>query len=92
MTPGQLTEKIHRDKSTTTALVKKLEGGGFLKIEKSMDDCRKKLISLTEKGKKYNELTAGLSKELIETAYRNFSLDEKEKIFSLLTRISENLN
>lgn len=91
MLMGELSSAINRDKSTATALVKKLEKLGFVKTEKSAEDSRKKIITLTEKGKKYNETTAELSKELLTKAFKGFSDDEKNSLLSLLCKLSENL-
>lgn len=91
LSSGDLSEKINRDKSTTTALVKKLEEMELVKTEKCSIDSRKKYVSLTEKGKEYTETTQNLSRELIETAYKGFSEEEKMSLLSLLEKLSENL-
>lgn len=91
MLMGELSSAINRDKSTTTALVKKLEKLGFVKTEKSAEDSRKKIITLTEKGKKYNETTSELSKNLLAKAFNEFSDEEKNSLLSLLCKLSENL-
>ena len=91
VTLGELTKAINRDKSTTTALVRKLEKLSLVKTEKCPKDSRKKYISLTENGKQYNETTKNLSKELIETAYKGFSDQEKESVMALLEKMSANL-
>lgn len=91
MLMGELSSAINRDKSTTTALVKKLEKLGFVKTEKSAEDSRKKIITLTEKGKKYNETTSELSKNLLAKAFNEFSDEEKNSLLSLLSKLSENL-
>lgn len=91
MQMGELSEKINRDKSTTTVLVRKLEKIGLVKIEKAESDSRKKIITLTEKGKAFNEKTSKLSEKLIFGCYRGFSEEEKVMLLSFLNRISENL-
>ena len=92
MKMGELSEVINRNKSTTTALVKKLENLGFVQVEKSKEDSRKKIIALTEKGEKYNEVTAEISSELMKKAFKNFSEDEKQNLLNELLKLSENLN
>ena len=91
MTLGELTAEINRDKSTTTALVKKLEELGLVQTKRCPLDSRKKYISLTENGKEYDKTTETLSTELIETAYKGFSEDEKESLLQLLEKLSGNL-
>ncbi len=88
---GELSERINRNKSTATALVKKLENAQLVKIEKDDSDSRKKWISLTEKGRAYNATTESLSNELLECAYRNFSQEEKERLLELLEKLHSNL-
>ena len=53
MTMGDLAEKINRDKSTTTVLVRKLESEGFITGEPDPADKRSRIIFLTEKGKSH---------------------------------------
>jgi MarR family transcriptional regulator, organic hydroperoxide resistance regulator len=86
----ELSQRINRDKSTTTVLVRKLEQEGFIKSEANSEDARSKFISLTEKGRKYNELTADLSDELLKTFYRGFSELEQQQVCNFLVRIADN--
>lgn len=88
----QLAEKINRDKSTTTVLVRKLESLGLVKEEPDLNDKRNKIISLTEKGKEYNQITSEISKELIDTFYKDFTDSEKEKLWAFLCRIEKNFS
>lgn len=91
MTMGQIAEKINRDKSTTTVLIKKLVEKGLVKTENCSEDSRKKIISLTEDGKKYNALTGGISRQLLEACYKDFSGEEKETLLKLLVKMSRNI-
>ena len=88
---GELAEKINRDKSTATVLVRKLEKEGFIFMEKDSSDSRKKIIRLSENGMKFNSATENLSRQLISSAFSSFSDNEKEELLSLLYRIYENL-
>ena len=90
LTMSEIAARINRDKSTTTVLVRKLEKAGFVKSEISAVDSRSKFIMLTDQGKEYNKVTEKLSKELIATFYKGFSDTEKQQIFNLLKRISDN--
>ncbi len=91
MTFGEISEKINRDKSTTTVLVKKLEKSGLVEIKKCEKDNRRKFVSLTEKGEEYNCVTEKLSSELLETSYKNFSDAEKNTLLNLLEKLYENI-
>ena len=87
---GDLAKRINRDKSTTTVLVRKLEQEGFVQTKPSPDDARSKLVFLTAKGRKYNEVTEELSAELLTTFYKGFTPEEQEKVCRYLKRIADN--
>lgn len=91
MTMGEIAEKINRDKSTTTVLIKKLLEKGLVETENCREDSRKKYISLTEEGKKYNTMTGEISKQLLEVCYRDFSEEEKNILLNLLKKMNSNL-
>ena len=90
MTMGDLSEKINRDKSTTTVLVRKLEAEGFITGESDPADKRSRIIYLTEKGKQFNKTARELSSELLDTFYKGFSDNEKETFLQFLLRIKKN--
>ncbi len=87
---GEISLRINRDKSTTTVLVRKLISEGLVKSEKGKDG-RKKFISLTDKGKEYNDFTGGISSDLLTLCYKDFSPEEKEKLLYLLEKMRKNL-
>jgi len=88
---SELSQKINRDKSTTTVLVKKLEQSGLVEQKKDPNDSRKKQIQLTPKGSQYNEKTNDLSNELMQNSWKNFTVQEKTQLVSLLNKLSANL-
>ncbi len=90
MTMGDLSEKINRDKSTTTVLVRKLEKEGFITGDPAPSDKRSRIIYLTENGKQFNKTARELSQELLGTFYKGFSEEEKENFFHTLLRIRDN--
>ena len=92
MTMGELSEKINRDKSTTTVLVRKLEKEGFITGDPDPADKRSRIIYLTEKGNQFNSTARQLSKELLDTFYKDFTEEEKISFFSALIKIKENFN
>ncbi|MBP5520079.1 MAG: MarR family transcriptional regulator [Treponema sp.] len=89
---GDLAEKINRDKSTTTVLVRKLEREGYVKGEADPTDRRSRIIYLTEKGKQFNSLAQELSRDLLSTFFNGFSEDEKNNFYQMLLRIKKNFN
>ncbi|MDE6736734.1 MAG: MarR family transcriptional regulator [Treponemataceae bacterium] len=91
MTLGELAQRINRDKSTTTVLVRKLEATDLVATERDESDSRKKYIRLTEKGTAYNAVTARLSDELLRTSYRDFSAAEQDELLRLLLKLHGNI-
>lgn len=90
MTMGELSEKINRDKSTTTVLVRKLEKDGFITGDAAPNDKRSRIIYLTEKGRQFNATAQELSSDLLGTFFRGFTENEKEEFFKTLLRIKKN--
>ena len=90
ITMKELAAKINRDKSTTTVLVRKLEGAGLVKVTVDSADKRNKLLALTPKGAEYNQITQEISQELMKTFYKGFSLEEKKKFSEFLQKIKSN--
>ena len=90
MTMGDLAEKINRDKSTTTVLVRKLEAAGFLTGSSDPSDKRSRIIFLTPKGKQFNKTAKALSEELLSTFYKDFTDEEKSTFLRLLLKIQNN--
>lgn len=87
---NELAKIINRDKSTTTVLIRKLEKEGYIKTSASAEDRRIKIVSLTEKGKKYNSSTGEISTELLQCFYKGFTDEEKETFTKMLIRIAGN--
>ena len=90
MTMGELSEKINRDKSTTTVLVRKLEKDGFITGDAAPNDKRSRIIYLTEKGRQFNATAQELSSDLLGTFFKGFTENEKEEFFKTLRRIKKN--
>ncbi len=90
LTMSDLAESINKDKSTTTALVIKLEKAGLVERSSSNKDKRVVYIKLSKQGASYADSLATISKELTETCYKNFTEKEKKTVFSLLNKISSN--
>lgn len=87
---SELSKKINRDKSTTTALCKKLEEKGFIERSQCTIDKRHTYISLSKKGRSYEDTLNNISKELIQTALKDFSASQKKEILELLTKMKNN--
>lgn len=92
LTMGNLSKLINRNKSTTTVLIRKLIEEDLIKVDHSQKDTRKKIISLTEKGREYNSLTTSVSQNLLASCYRGFTSEEKDTLLELLKKMSKNLD
>ena len=90
MTMGELAERINRDKSTTTVLVRKLESEGLITGTPDPTDKRSRIICLTKKGQKFNTTARELSSELLGTFYKGFTEEEKQQFFDSLLKIQDN--
>ena len=91
LTMGELSERINRDKSTTTILVKKLLEEGLVEVFRSGKDSRKRLVRLTKKGSDLSPMTEGISRTLMEACYKDFSEEEKNTLLFLLKKLCINL-
>jgi DNA-binding MarR family transcriptional regulator len=92
LTMKELSARINRDKSTATALVKKLETAGFITREQSEADNRVTSVSLSEAGRRITGTTSAISKELVDTCYAGFTDEEKEAVYGYLKRIGANFS
>ena len=90
LTMSQLTTLIHRDKSTVTALVKKLKTSGYVEKIQNPEDNRVTYIRLSERGAQYTKSTSEISAKLNETCCKGLSQEEQQTIFSLLQKIAKN--
>ncbi len=90
MTMKEISKKIGKDKSTVTSLVRKLETLGYVKKEVSAIDKRNTYILLTEKARDLEPTFNSISDQVKETAYKDFTQEEKEEFLRLLKKLSSN--
>ena len=64
---GDLAARIHRDKSTVTTLVKKLEAAGYVTRKRCTTDSRAMHIHLTGKGRALRPDFFAISRKLMDT-------------------------
>ena len=84
-----LSEKIRRDKSTLTVLVRKLENLGYVRREPDGADKRVSIIHLTEKGLQFQALFESISGELIDKIWGETPLEERRAIDDTLKKMLE---
>jgi MarR family transcriptional regulator, organic hydroperoxide resistance regulator len=87
----ELAKKIDRDKSTVTALVKKLIALGYIETTPETKDSRVKVVSLTEKGLQMKPDFDAISKILLDRTYGNCSARESEVIVRGLEKLLRNM-
>ena len=90
LTMKDIANKIGKDKSTVTSLINKLESLGYIKKEKSMEDKRITYINLTEKARSIEDRFNFISSQVKDTAYNNFTDEEKEVFLRLLRKLNSN--
>ncbi|CEI73254.1 MULTISPECIES: MarR family winged helix-turn-helix transcriptional regulator [Romboutsia] len=90
LTMKEISKKIGKDKSTVTSLVNKLIDLGYVKKEKCTKDKRVTYISLTQKAKNIEDKFNFISSQVKETAYKDFTKEEKEEFLRLLRKLSSN--
>ena len=90
LTMKEIAKKIGKDKSTVTALVNKLINLGYIKKEKCKIDKRVTYISLTDKAFNIRDTFDFISSQVKETAYKNFTEEEKKELLRLLRKLSTN--
>jgi MarR family transcriptional regulator, organic hydroperoxide resistance regulator len=86
----ELAKRIDRDKSTLTALVKKLITMGYIETTRDKKDSRVTLVTLTEKGWQLKPDFDEISETLLKRAYGNCSTREKEVIVGGLEKLFSN--
>ncbi|EIT85679.1 organic hydroperoxide resistance transcriptional regulator OhrR [Fictibacillus macauensis ZFHKF-1] len=69
LTVKALGEKLYLDSGTLTPMLKRMETNGLIHRNRSQQDERSVMVSLTEEGKKLQEKAACIPQELIETIH-----------------------
>ncbi len=87
----EICEDIKISKSTTSKMINKLEGEGYLRMERSPKDRRVKLIYLTGKKNEVRDIVREIEEEVDEILFKDFSEDEREKFIEYLLKILENV-
>jgi len=90
LTMKEIAKKIGKDKSTVTPLINKLIDLGYIQKEKSPIDKRITYISLTPKAREIESTFNHISDQVKETAYKDFTKEEKEEFLRLLKKLNSN--
>lgn len=87
----QLAQTIEKDKSTVTALVRKLIELGYIERIKSSTDRRVTHIKLTEKTLSHISDFQAISKKLTQKAYQDIAPEDQKRVVELMRQVLKNL-
>ncbi len=90
LTMSQIAKKIGKDKSTVTPLINKLFQLGYIDKLKSEDDKRITYITITDKGRQLESTFNSITSQVHDTAYKNFTPEEKQIFLELLKKLNMN--
>ncbi len=87
----EICEDINISKSTTSKMINKLQGEGYLKMERDPEDKRVKRVYLTDKKYEIEDIVEEIEKEVDEIIFKDFDQKEQEQYIEYLHRILENV-
>jgi DNA-binding MarR family transcriptional regulator len=90
MTMSDLAAAIRRDKSTVTALVKKLELLGYLRRRQAREDSRTINVTLTEKGERLRATFTDISERLYRIGFAGIAADDIKRMEETLEKVIAN--
>ena len=90
MTMQALSEKINRDPSTVTVLVKKLKDAGYVETRKDERDRRRTEVRLTAEGRKLRGACDEISRKLLAAQMRDVDAADVDAVHDTLARIKDN--
>jgi DNA-binding MarR family transcriptional regulator len=86
---GELGRRLYLDSGTLTPLLKRLESKGFVRRERSVDDERSVIVTVTDAGEKLKKLAAKAPLQL--AACMPLSPEEAGTLYGLLYKLLDNL-
>ncbi len=79
-----------KDKSTVSAVIKRLEAGGYVTKERSAGDSRVVVIGMTKKARGLRPVVWEISDAMNAELYRGLSEREKTALFRLIGKVYAN--
>lgn len=86
-----LVKKTGRVKSTVSGIVKTLERHGYVFRQTCPDDARSSQIQLTDKGRAIKRDFEEISDQLLEKAYGDMPMDDRDRLTALLEKVNQNI-
>lgn len=90
LTMTEIAEKINKDRSTVTTLVKKLNKIGITETKKNEGDQRSNFVFLTPEGRNMEEGLKKISEKLYDIQFKGVKEEEKEIFRNILIKIYNN--
>ena len=81
----ELGEALYLDSGTLTPLLKKLENKGYIKRERSKEDERNLIVTITEKGEKLRGEAVEVPAQMVKCV--NLTSDEAKTLYALLYKL-----
>jgi len=85
LTVKDLGQQLHLDSGTLTPLLKRLEGKGLIKRERSQEDERKLNVTLTDQGRALEESAKNIPFQMAQSF--DLSEDEANTLYQLLYKV-----
>ena len=92
MTMSELAQRINRDPSTVTTLVRKLRDLGYVRSQRAQEDTRVRVVGLSEKGRELEQRFVDISNELVSALWRDVSESDRAITRCVLRRILRNVS
>lgn len=91
VTMTEIATLIHRDRSTVTQLVRKLERKGYVFSRENAADRRSSVVCLTEKGRSLEPFFKQVSEDLYAMAYSGMTVEEISRFQQLVRKVYHNM-
>jgi DNA-binding MarR family transcriptional regulator len=88
-TKGELAQRIARNPSTVTVLVRKLEKLGYVSVAPDTQDARVSVVTLTPLGRSFEPTFSAASREWKSVVASTLDEDEQEQLHDMLERMRE---
>lgn len=85
----ELAQSMHIRESTMTGLLDRLERDGLIERKVNSDDMRKKSIFLSPKGRDRLEKVEEISRDFINNAVKDISVEDREKFYQIMNKMVE---
>jgi DNA-binding MarR family transcriptional regulator len=83
----ELGETLYLDSGTLTPLLKKLEMSGLVKRERSSEDERSLIVTITEEGESLKQKAALIPEQMMECIHINLEPEEASSLYTLLYKL-----